>query len=294
MEENLMKDVIIYTIFRIFVILVKLLPDKLKYYFGKLFGRFAHLVTKKRRKLAKENLAMAFPDQLSEDKVRQIIKEVYENVGLMLVEFIMLQKINHDNFQQYVEVEGQKNLDKAYNQDQGIIIYGAHFGNWEWMAAFISLLGYPLNAIVQKQHNQYFNDYINGIREDKGLNVIPLGVSVRKAYSALKNGECVFILGDQDARDRGWKLNFFGRPASTYNGVIQLAERTGARIVPTFLIRQKRGKHKLIFYPSHRIGQDLSREEQKQKLQELTNIVEEVVRENKSQWFWLHKRWKTY
>ena len=289
-----MKDLFLFIIFRVFIFLVEILPDKMKYYLGKGFGKFAYKLTADRRELAQKNLSIVFKDKLSEEEINQITEKVYENVGLMLVEFIMLRKIDKSNFRNYVEIENKKHLEEAYNKGQGVIIYGAHFGNWEWMASFISLLGFPLNAIAQKQHNEYFDNYINDIRESKGVNVIPLGVSIREAYSALKKGECVFVLGDQDARDRGWKLNFLGRPASTYHGVIQLAEKTGAQIVPTFLVREKWGKHRLKFYPSREIKSGLSEKVKKEKLQGLTNIIEEVVRENKSQWFWLHKRWKTY
>jgi len=289
-----MKNLLIYFLFKIFTFLVNILPKKLQRYLGIGFGKFAYFITKSRRKVAKENLEIAFGDKLSEKEKNDLIKEVYKNIGFMLVEFILLKKIDKSNFKKFVNIEGYENLKKAFEKKKGIIIYGAHFGNWEWLGVFISLLGFPLNAIVQEQHNTYFDNYINDIRKSQGVNIIKLGVSIRKAYSKLKKGECVFILGDQDARDRGWKLNFFDKTASTYPGVIQLAERTGALIVPSFLIRNKFADHKLVFYPARKVKKGLSQKEKKKKLQSLNNLTEKVINENKEQWFWLHKRWKTY
>ena len=289
-----MQNLFIYFIFRVFTFLVNIFPKNLQKKLGKGFGKVAYLLTKKRRKVAQNNLEIAFGEELDKKEIENIIKKVYKNLGFMLVEFVLLQKIDESNYEKFVDIEGYKNLKNAFDKDNGIIIYGAHFGNWEWLGVFISLMGFPLNAIVQEQHNSYFDSYINNLRESKGVNIIKLGVSIRKAYSKLKKGECVFILGDQDARDRGWKLNFFGKTASTYPGVIQLAERTGALIVPSFLIRKDFTNHKLVFYPARKVEKGLSIKEKKQKLQSLNNLTEKVINENKEQWFWLHKRWKTY
>lgn len=289
-----MKNLLIYFLFKIFTFLVNILPKKLQRYLGIGFGKFAYSITKSRRKVAKKNLEIAFEDKLSDKEKSDLIKEVYKNIGFMLVEFILLKKIDKSNFKKFVNIEGYENLKKAFEKEKGIIIYGAHFGNWEWLGVFISLLGFPLNAIVQEQHNTYFDNYINDIRKSKGVNIIKLGVSIRKAYSKLNKGECVFILGDQDARDKGWKLNFFDKTASTYPGVIQLAERTGALIVPSFLIRNRFADHKLVFYPARKIEKGLSQKEKKKKLQSLNNLTEKIISENKEQWFWVHKRWKTY
>lgn len=289
-----MKNLIIYFFFRVFTFLVNILPKRLQYYLGSGFGKLAYSLTKSRRKVARDNIKRALGNEISDKKITQLIASVYENLGFMLVEFILLRKINENNYEKFVNIEGYKNFVEAFEEDKGVIIYSAHFGNWEWLAVFISLMGYPINAIAQEQHNQYFDKYINQIRTDKGINIIKLGISVRKAYYKLKKGECIFILGDQDARHKGWKLNFFDLPASTYHGVIQLAERTGAFIVPAFLIRQSFAKHKLVFYPARKIEDGMEQKEKKKVLQKLNNLTEKVIKDNKNQWFWLHKRWKSY
>ena len=289
-----MKNMLLYLVFQLFSLFVLILPDKLRYYLGKAFGKFAYFITTDRREIVYENLKKAFEDKYDEEELKNMTKEVYYNTGLILVEFILLKKLNKDNLKDYIDVNGEENLKEAYEKDNGVIIYGAHFGNWELMGSAISLLGYPLNAIAQEQENSYFNKKVNEIRREKGVKIIPKGISVRKVYEALKKGECVFILGDQDARSRGWKMNFFGRPSSTYPGAVQLASRTGAIIVPTFLIRKGWRKYELKFYPPKEVKEDAKQEEKKQILQDLVGLTEEIIRDYPTQWFWLHRRWKTY
>ena len=289
-----MKNLIIYFIFRIFTFFVNILPKSVNKYFARGFGKLAYFLTKSRRQIAKKNIKNALGKNMTDKEIDEMVKKVYENIGFMLVEFILLKKINKSNYENFINIKGYENFIKAMNEEKGVIIYSAHFGNWEWLAAFISLMGFPLNAIAQEQHNSYFDRYINDLREEKGINVIKLGISVRNAYNKLKKGECVFILGDQDARHKGWKLNFFSQPASTYHGVIQLAERTGALIVPTFLIRKEFTKHQLVFYPARKIENGMDQKEKKKALQKLNNLTEKVIKDHKNQWFWLHKRWKSY
>lgn len=289
-----MKNLLLYLLFQFFSTLVLILPDKIRYYLGKSFGKFAYFVTPDRREIAFNNLKKAFKDKYDDEELKDMTKEIYYNTGLILVEFILLKKLNKNNLKDFIEIKGEENLKKAYEKDNGVIIYGAHFGNWELMGAAISLLGYPLNAIAQVQENSFFNKKINEIRKEKGAKIIPRGVSIRKVYKALKKGECVFILGDQDARSRGWKMNFFGRPSSTYPGAVQLSGRTGAIIVPTFLVRKGWRNYELTFYPARDVAEDAKQEKQKKILQDLVDLTEDIIRDYPTQWFWLHRRWKTY
>ena len=286
------KNIILYFIFRIIFFATNILPEKGRYFLGKSLGKLVYRLVKSRRKISKNNLKNAFPD-LPEEELDKISRKVFINMGLMLVEFIFLEKIDGENFRDYCHVEGEGNLKQAYERGKGVIIYGAHFGNWEWMAALISLLGYPLSAIAARQHNSFFNEKVNKIRENKGINVIPIGISVREGYRDLKKGKCLYILGDQDARHHGWEIDFFGQLASTYPGAVQLARRTGAAIVPTFLIREDRFQHRLIFKEICTVDSDASQSTQKEILQELVNTTETVIEEYPEQWFWVHKRWKT-
>src|SRR6056297_145025 len=152
-----MKNFILYLLFQFFYFLVLLLPDKLRYYLGKLFGKFAYYITPERREIVYNNMKKSFKDKYSEEKLKKMTKEVYYNTGLILVEFILLKKLNKDNLKDFIEIKGEENLKKAYEKNNGVIIYGAHFGNWELMGSAISLLGYPLNAIAREQANSYFN-----------------------------------------------------------------------------------------------------------------------------------------
>ncbi|MFW6380979.1 MAG: lysophospholipid acyltransferase family protein [Bacillota bacterium] len=289
-----LKNLILYGVYKGFSLVARALPDRGQQYLGLALGRLVYHLPENRRQLAFNNMKQALGGDYSINEIKQKVRGVYDHLGQMLVEFILTERLDQDYIDQHIKITGLDNLEQAYSRGQGVILYSAHFGNWEWMGSLIPLLGYPMTAIVKPQHNPYFDQAITELRQYTGSRVIATGFSLRQAYQTLKNGDCLFVLGDQDARSQGWKLDFLGRPASTYGGVVKLARRTGAAIVPMFMVRQGWGQHHLQFLEPRWIGAEAGEERQLELLQELTGIVEGYIREYPEQWFWLHRRWKTY
>ncbi len=154
-------------------------------------------------------------------------------------------------------------------------------------------MGLSLNAVARQQNNVAADQLLTQIRQQYGLTLYPRGMGFRDGYRALKRGELLVLLGDQEARQNGWFVDFFGKQASTFTGPFQLAQKTGATILPVFMARVGIGKHKVIFYSPVKIGPNATRAELHNILQKLTSITEEVIRKYPEQWFWIHRRWKT-
>ena len=279
----------LYGLFLIIFYLVKIFPDG--YLIGKGLGNLIYWLLKDRREITINNLKLVYGDKLTEREILSLCKEIYQQLGITLVEFTKLDNLKKDDFPSLVDIEGLEYLKEAYALGKGVIVYSAHFGNWEWLASIISLLGYPFNAIARTQDNPYFDRKINEIRSAKGVKIIPRGMAVRKAIKALRRGELLLVLGDQNARKDGWLMDFFGHPALTYPGAVQLAERTGAVVLPAYLIRKEPGKFLLKIYPSHEIEQDAGEKEQRELLKLLTDTMEDIIDKYPEQWLWLHRRW---
>lgn len=286
---NFMLDLILYFFFMIIYFLINIIPGG--YLLGRGLGILIYRLLKDRREMTINNLRIAFGDELSDREITALCKEVYRQLGITLIEFIKLKKLQKEDIGKLIELEGVEHLEEAYARGRGVIIYSAHFGNWEWLGSAISLAGYPVNAIARTQNNRYFDKKINEIRTSKGVNIIPRGMSVRRAITALRKGEILFILGDQNGRKNGWIIDFFGKPASTYPGAVQLAQRTGALVLPAYLIRKEPGSFKLKFFPYYDIPHGASEDEQRDYLIKLTENMEEVIRQYPEQWLWLHRRW---
>jgi KDO2-lipid IV(A) lauroyltransferase len=127
-----------------------------------------------------------------------------------------------------------------------------------------------------------------------GSRVIPKKRAVREIIKGLNKNEIVGILADQDGGRNGVFVNFFGRKASTPEGAIAFALKTGCAVLPTFIIREDGARHTFKIEPPIHITRSGNYEmDIKTNLQTWTDILESYIRRYPEQWLWIHKRWKT-
>ncbi len=290
MDTKKIMDRLVRIVFGIGDKVVNILPDAVVARLGKGLGFMAYYLAGHERKLAWRNINNVEFGQYTEKEKRKIIKGACKHFGQMIMELFLIKNINENNVYEYFDYENINVLQEAAAQNRGIIIYTAHFGNWEWLGPALSRKGYPTTAIVEKQ--DYGDEVLNDIRRSGGTEIIYTGAGIRKAYKALKNNKILFLLGDQHAGEAGLEVDFLGRTTSTYRGVVKLAARTNAIIIPAYPIRQGFAKFKVSFSPAVEVTGDLNVEKEKNILKCLIETTEEIVRENPEQWNWFYKRWK--
>jgi len=253
--------------------------------YGKRLGRlFYYLpIFFERKRIALENISLAFAGALK-DKRREILKGLFEHLGMSLLEVISLEKLDASDFHQiFLSPEGLEKL------KEGGIVVSAHFGNWELSLAALSYAGFPVNVIVRPPSDPFFAEYIDKIRRRFGTKVIPKGASLKEALRCLERRELLIVVVDQDEGKEGIFLPFMGRMASTPRGAFLLSLKYGVPLIPLFSWREDDGHHKVkVFpplYPQGKSELDLAR---------IVNfLIEEMVWTYPSQWLWIHRRWKT-
>jgi KDO2-lipid IV(A) lauroyltransferase len=153
-----------------------------------------------------------------------------------------------------VKAEGLENLDAALKGGRGAILLLAHFGSFLLPLPFLGHLGYRVNQVAGRQvHASFLGEVLWRWRKHEAdklpVNFIQVGRFLRPVYDALKRGEAVAIAFD--GRDgANWEaVDFFERKALFSNGPFTLARRTGAAIVPTFMVRTEDDAHRLVLGP---------------------------------------------
>lgn len=287
----IMKDRLFEAVLQLRNVTGRILPRRLVYGIGIIFGQLLYYVLGSRRKIAIENLKMAF--NLDTKDATRMAKRVFRSLGVTFAEIFFTPHLTDGFIERYVEIEGEEYLRAAMDEKRGVVAFTGHFGNWELLGGIVSKLGYPVNAVARRQESKLGDKFLAKVREQYGEGISIRGMGLREGYRALLRGEILALLADQDAREHGWFVEFFGRQASTFPGVVQLAQRTGAPIVPVFHARVGCCRHKVIIRPAVHIPRDASQEDLHRHLQELTNILEDIIRTYPDQWFWIHRRWKT-
>jgi len=283
-----------YLLLKGFSIFINLLPEGFSLWFGRQLGRLAYHFNREHRKVALQNLHIAFGEEKSEEELHAIAKGTFQNLGMMAIEFFRIPRMNTETFEKRVVVEGLHEAMGLLKKKRGVLILISHFGNWELMGLMSKVIGNPIMVIAKPLKNRYVDQFITEIREEAGLEVIPPERASRKVIHALSQNRVVGILIDQRAkRSEGVWVDFFGRKAPTTPGLAVLALKTGAPVLPVFMIRNGSNKHRLLIKePLELIHTGDVKKDVEANTQLINHTLESMIRQYPDQWFWVHRRWE--
>ncbi|MDD5771917.1 MAG: lysophospholipid acyltransferase family protein [bacterium] len=279
-----------YSIVYFIGLIVQMLPIKTAIFLGDSLGIFVYYCLPIRKKVAMNNLLIAFKNEKDPAEIKKICKGCYRNLGMSLIEFLRYPRYNKENLFKYIKIENEEYLKDSLAQGHGVIIIAGHFGNWEFSAAAVGLRGYPISQVSKNLHNYYLNNVVLKYRESKNINVIGVKMEVREIIHILKQNGIVGIADDQEARLHGLWVDFMGKEALTARGPVVFARKFGSPLIPCFIVRQSdKISHKMIFEKPITVG---SLDDDKY-LYQFNKLLEKYVRLYPEQYFWLHNRWRT-
>lgn len=228
---------------------------------------------------------------------RQVL-EVFQNFGMYLVDFFRFQRLSPEAIRRLVKIEGLERMREPLRAGRGVIGLTAHLGNFEFAGAVLSLSGLPVSAVVLTHQNQRVNALFERQRARVGVKGIPLKRTGRKdffesAFSVLRNNQVLALVGDRDFSNRGLKLPFFGKSLNVPTGPAAFHLRTGAPIVPAFLVRERDGGYRLVLEPPIEVPQNLPREEAVRRVcQSCLDVMARYIRRYPTQWYFFHEFWE--
>lgn len=284
----------LYYLARVGIFLLSLLPSKIGLFLASKAGALVYYILPKYRKIALENLELAFGAEKTKDELTGIARRVFENLGKNGFELIRFPRINKTNIGRLVKLENPDRLKKAFEKGRGVLIITAHIGNWELMAATLRLNDFPGVTVGRRIYFDKYDKYLNYLRKTHDVNVIYRDESPRKILKVLKENRIVGIVADQDVDSvDGVFVDFFGTAAYTPSGPAILAMASGAPLVPVFIVRNN-GTHTLFIEEPIEIADTGDREKDVVvNTQKWSNVVESFIRRYPDQWVWMHRRWKT-
>lgn len=261
---------------------------------GAAAGSLGYALDARHRGIATDNLLAAFPQDLDRRGARRILRRCWRHFGRITFETFALPRLGRDDLGGDVEIVGAEHLERALAGGRGVLIFSAHFGHWELAAYVQGLLGHPLSLVARPLDNPGLERLLAGVRTGTGNRIVYKRNAVRDILRVLRGGGCVGIMIDQDARDGGVFVPFFGRLASTTPTLASLALRTGAAVIPGRSIALGGGRYRVTWDPPVAFEPTGDREADVVALTALcTRTIEDWVRRHPDQWLWMHRRWKT-
>ncbi|MBZ5628819.1 MAG: lysophospholipid acyltransferase family protein [Acidobacteriia bacterium] len=259
-----------------------------------LAGAVYHLHRRLRR-VGVRNLELAYP-QMSRRARRRIVRGVFVSLGRQLAEFCQFPRYTRETVSQVAVYEGFENFDAAQRRGKGVLFLTAHLGGWEIGSFVHSIHGHRLRIVVRALDNPYLDRMVEGYRTLHGNSTFEKQDFARGLISAMRAGETVGLLMDQNMTPpAGVFVDFFGSKACTASGIARVALRTDASVVPAFTIWDATlGKYRIAFGPRLTLPRTADDERDVVEATQLfTSVIEEYVRKNPDQWLWVHRRWKT-
>jgi len=262
---------------------------------GAALGVLAWWVLPKLRRTGLRNLELAYPEMPAAERTR-ILRGVYRHLGWQLGEFCQMPRYTRENTRALFRYEGLEHYLAAQQRGKGVLIVTGHLGAWELSSFWHSLMGHPMTMIIRRLDNVRVDRLVNNIRCLHGNRVVHKDDFARGLLVAMRQGDTVGILMDANMTPpQGVFVPFFGVPACTASGLARVALRTGAAVLPGFLVWEAAEKKYVL-----RFGPEIplvSTEDDERDVTEntarFTAVIESFIRRYPDQWLWVHRRWKT-
>lgn len=188
-----------------------------------------------------------------------------------------------------ITIEGRDLLDNLRHSLRPTVALTAHTGNWDLLGAYIVHQGIKVTTIGREARNSLAQSILSSIRQRYGIQTLWRSdkTAIKKLISALKNGNVIAGLIDQDTRVSSSFVPFFGAPAKTPVSLATLGIKHNAQFVSAFLFRTSKHAFTLYLKP---IKEGLSEDG---ILMAYNKDLERLVRKHPEQWVWFHKRWRS-
>lgn len=257
-------------------------------------GAAAAVLLRGQRAIARANLDIVFGETKSPSEKSLIIRRSFQSFALLLLDLFW--------FSRDAEARVRANVSVDPAHDPGVfgpgarICITAHYGNWELLGMAIAQHGGTITSVAAPLANEPLDRLFTDLRTATGQRILSKHGALRGLLTALRNGERVGLVLDQNTRPHtgGIFVTLFGLPALMSPGPAALALRTGAPLVLTVCRPCGHGRYEMP--PSVAIASaDLDPRAAGSEL-ELTRRIaaalEDLLRSVPDHWLWMYKRWK--
>ena len=233
---------------------------------------------------------------LSEAAAASVVRASFKTLLLNVVDPIVLERHLRSGhpLTELVDVDGSEHLRAALASRRGVLVCTGHIGAWEGLGIVLAELFEPMWGITRELDNPLIERFVLERRGRRNLGVIPKDGGALKLARALRAGQGVLALLDQNAGRSGAILDFLGAPSSHHTVAGHVAVRQGALVVPVYLLRREDGRgYRFLVEPPIEPAPGLEREAAALDItRRLSQSLERQVRAAPGQWLWLHDRWR--
>ena len=281
-----------YAFLRILIWKIRWIPRPLCLWWAALMGRLGYLLLGRDRKLALNNLAIAYPEMPDSERKR-LAKEVFRHSAMNLVDIAVADKLVLAEEKRW-RVEGEEHIAGYAKKFGGGIVITGHIGCFELMPGICVRRGYKVGVVGRQLFDERIDRILTRQREKMGFVNVPSDSSPRKIIRLIKDGHIVGILMDTNTISvDGRPAPFFGNAARTITGAVALALLLDKPLLPMAIYREGKYDFVLKIWPPIELEKTGDKDRDLDAGLALANRqLEEIINLHPEQWIWYHPRYK--
>ena len=293
-KHSLFIDWLTYIALRLLVMILYLFDIETNLKTACFLGRMLWKHYHRGRKRALDNLRKSFPEK-GEQWLLNTGQRSFEHIAMLAIDVLFTPRlVKRYNWRSYSIFKTAEHAKWLMQEGKGFLMIAAHYSNFEIMGYMLGLHGFDVYSIARPLDNKFISNYLYSVRQRAGQKIIDKkGAASLLATKASKGANLCFI-ADQDAGRKGVFVDFFGRKASTYKSIGLLAITNN---MPIGVAYSRRVDNRFFFEIG--ISRIIFPQEWKDKpdplkwvTAEYTKAIEDFIRQDPSQYWWLHRRWK--
>lgn len=255
-------------------------------------GRLAVRFAASRRAMVERHQRRVRP-QITDDELATTVDSVFATYARYFTDTARLQNLDPVAVDRGFSYEGFEHIENAWAAGSGTMLVLPHLGGWEWAGSWLTKVpGYRVMAVVEPIENEELREWMKGLRNSIGMDIVPLGPGVgAEIVRRLKLGDIVCLMGDRNIGDGAVDVDFFGERTQLPGGPATLAFRTGAAIVPVAVYHRGAVSHAIVEPPVPAVREGRLRSDVERVTQDIAHVLERQIRRAPEQWIVLQPNW---
>jgi len=290
-----MVDYLYLGLYKFFAFLLWILPTNLVIKLMKSISWLVYNINPKHKKIIHTNLDIAFNKTLTKKEKKEIGIHAFMNLLDTTLGIIRRDGMNKNEVIKNISFENEEIINRYKDEGKKIILITGHQGNWELLSQAIAIkFDLTLVGVGRKLDSGVMDEILKKNRERFNIEMVYKKGAMKGCIRALSKGKIVGILVDQSLKlSQSITVKFFGKPATHTPLASILSRKFGIDLVPAFISTTDYKNYLVkIYEPIKTIKTDNQEDDLAKLTQAQADIMEQVIRENPKQWFWMHKRWK--
>lgn len=255
---------------------------------GRGFGHLAFYLAGSRRRIAKVNIDLCFPE-LTPKQRDQLLKDNLLHTGMGLAEATIPWMHPKRDLRNHMQINGLEHLNAAKAAGNGVLLLGGHY-------TCIDISCQPLGDqdmdVMYRANKNLVWEWLQVRGRRHFFDHVVERSDMRQTLRLLKSGRTLWYAPDQDyGRKHSVFAPFFNVSTATIRATSRLAKTSNAQVLMVSVYRDHNRAHWTVTFTP--VFENFPSGDDQGDARRINEMLETQIRAHPAQYLWVHRRFKT-